>query len=95
MTRKPATESPETGIETGSESPAAQMAHLMGEMTEAALAGQAAGLKLLAAEMQALSHMLPTMAGGTEAAAPAGEAATKPEGPTDAEIEAGFDNMPI
>ncbi|TXI04518.1 MAG: hypothetical protein E6Q73_03045 [Pseudorhodobacter sp.] len=65
------------------ESPIEQMAHLMGEVTEVAVAGQAAGLRLLAAEMQALSQMMPGL-GGT-----AGQDAT------DAEIEADFDNMPV
>lgn len=59
-----------------------QMAHLAGEMTDAAVAGQAAGLRLLAAEMQALATMLPGMA-------------TPPPAQTEAEIEADFDNMPV
>ena len=65
------------------ESPIEQMAHLMGEVTEVSIAGQAAGLRLLAAEMQALSQMMPGL--GTGTAHPA----------TDAEIEADFDNMPV
>ena len=80
------------------ETPVAQMAHLMGEMTEAALAGQAVGLKLLVAEMQVLSHLIPSgPATGETADASAAEAQTpkKPDSKTDAEIEAGFDNMPI
>ena len=63
-----------------------EMAHLAGEVTEVAVAaqaaGQAAGLRLLAAEMQALAHLMPGMAGVAHA-------------PTDAEIEAYFDNMPV
>lgn len=59
-----------------------QMAHLAGEMTEAAVAGQAAGLRLLAAEMQALTQLMPGFPGADH-------------GPTDAEIEADFDNMPV
>jgi hypothetical protein len=58
------------------------MTHLAGEMTEVAVAGQAAGLRLLAAEMQALAHLMPGMAG-------------VPHAMTDAEIEADFDNMPV
>lgn len=80
------------------ETPVSQMAHLMGEMTEAALAGQAVGLKLLAAEMQVLSHLIPSgPATGETADASAAEVQTpeKPDSKTDAEIEAGFDNMPI
>lgn len=59
-----------------------QMAQLASEMTEAAVAGQAAGLRLLAAELQALAHLMPGMAGSTHS-------------PTQAEIEADFDNMPV
>jgi hypothetical protein len=44
MTRKPSKQSDAT--------PAAQVAHLMGEMTEVALAGQVVGLKILAAKME-------------------------------------------
>ena len=60
-----------------------QMAHLAEEMTEVAMAGQAAGLQLLAAEMQALAQMMP------------GVAAPQTTSQTDAEIEADFDNMPV
>ncbi len=67
--------------------PAEQVAHLMGEMTEVALAGQVVGLKLLAAEMEALSHLMPGV--------PGVEPQVAPESRTDAEIEAGFDNMPV
>ena len=66
-----------------------QMAHLAGEMTEVAMAGQAAGLRLLAAEMQALAHMMPGALVG------AGIAAPKTDAETDAETEADFDNMPV
>ncbi len=59
-----------------------QMAHLAGEMTDVVIAGQSAGLRLLAAEMQALAAMLPGMAEPAPAQ-------------TDAEIEADFDNMPV
>jgi hypothetical protein len=60
------------------------MAHLAGEMTEVALAGQAVGLRLLAAEMEALAHLMPGSS-DTNLAPSA----------TDAEIEADFDNMPV
>jgi hypothetical protein len=79
MTRKPSKHSGAT--------PAAQVAHLMGEMTEVALAGQAVGLKILAAEMEALSHVIPRLVGA--------EPQAVVEGRTDAEIEADFDNMPV
>lgn len=59
-----------------------QMTHLAEELTEVAVAGQAAGLQLLQAEMQALAALVP---GITPAAARQ----------TDAEIEADFDNMPV
>jgi hypothetical protein len=65
------------------ETPAEQMAELAAEMTEVMVAGQTAGLRILAAEMQALTQLMPGLAH------PAGE------GPTDAEIEAEFDNMPV
>jgi hypothetical protein len=79
MTRKPSKHSGAT--------PAAQVAHLMGEMTQVALAGQAVGLKILAAEMEALSHVIPGLVGA--------EPQAVVEGRTDAEIEADFDNMPV
>lgn len=66
-----------------SETSLEQMAHLAGEMTEAALAGQAAGLRLLQAEMQALAQMMP------------GGAAVQHVAKPDTEIEADFDNMPV
>jgi hypothetical protein len=59
----------------------------MGEMTEVALAGQAVGFKILAAEMEALSHVIPGLVGA--------EPQAVVEGRTDAEIEADFDNMPV
>lgn len=59
-----------------------QMAHFAGELTEAAVAGQAAGLRLLAAEMQALTQVMPGLAGPGHS-------------PSEAEIEADFDNMPV
>ena len=64
------------------ESPLGQMAHLAGELTEVAVAGQAAGLRLLQAEMQALMSLVP----GLQGVAPAH---------TQAEVEADFDNMPV
>lgn len=66
------------------DTPIAQMAHLAGEMAETMVAGQAAGLRILAAEMQALSGLIPGLAEGTT-----GHTAS------DAEIEADFDNMPV
>jgi hypothetical protein len=79
MTRKPRTKRAAT--------PAVQVAELVGEMTEVALAGQVAGLQILAAEMEALSHVMPVVLGT--------EPDLAPEGRTDAEIEADFDNMPV
>lgn len=60
------------------------MAHLAGEFTEAAVLGQATALRLLYAEMQALTQVMPGRA-QTEAERRAGAA----------EIEAAFDNMPV
>ena len=79
MTRKPSKQTDAT--------PTAQVAQLMGEMTEVALAGQAVGLKILAAEMEALSHVIPGLVGA--------EPQAGAKGRTDAEIEADFDNMPV
>lgn len=60
------------------------MAHLAGEMTEAALMGQAGGLRLLLAEMQALTQVMP------------GGAPTETmRAATDDDTEADFDNMPV
>ena len=59
-----------------------QMAKAAGEVTAAAIAGQAAGLGLLWAELQALALMMPGR--------PAPIAARD-----DAAVEAGFDNMPV
>lgn len=69
-------------MSTHNETPLEQMAHLAGEMTEVAIAGQAASLRLLQAEMQALAALVPGVA---------------PQVPsqTDTEIEADFDNMPV
>jgi hypothetical protein len=60
------------------------VAHLAGEMTDAAMVGQAIGLRLLFAEMQALTQVMPG-----RAPLDAGHMAA------DAEIEADFDNMPV
>ncbi len=69
-----------------SDSALGQMAHLGGEMTELAVAGQAAGLRLLAAEMQALASLMPGLA--APSALPSAL-------PSDPEVEAEFDNMPV
>lgn len=65
-----------------------KLVELTGEMTGLALAEQAMGLKLLLAEMQALTTLMP----GAAAASPDGtlEAARNEE-----QIESDFDNMPI
>lgn len=65
------------------ETPIEQMAELAAEVTGVMVAGQSAGLKILAAEMQALTRLMPGIAHPAEA------------GPSDAEIEADFDNMPV
>lgn len=62
--------------------PIEQMAALAGEMTEAAIAGQAVGLQILMAEMQALAQVMPG-------------ADLHHHTPTQAEVEADFDNMPV
>jgi len=65
--------------------PIEQMVHLAEEMTEAAVAGQAVGLQILAAEMQALTQIMPGMTQALQAHVPQ----------SDTEIEAEFDNMPV
>ena len=62
-----------------------QMAHLAGEITEATIEGQSAGLRLLAAEMEALTQIIPGFG------LPLTETAPR----SDAEIEADFGNMPV
>ena len=79
MTRKPSKHSDAT--------PAAQVAHLIGRDDRGGLGGQVVGLKILAAEMEALSHVMPVLVGA--------EPQAGVEGRTDAEIEADFDNMPV
>ena len=69
-------------MNTHPETAVGQMANLAGEMTEVAVAGQAAGLRLLAAEMQALARMMPGLAAPSAL-------------PSDPEVEAEFDNMPV
>jgi hypothetical protein len=66
------------------------MAALMGEAVEAMAAGQAMGLALLKAEMEALAQVIPS--GGAEEDAAAAEASRQAE---EAAREAGFDNMPV
>ncbi|MEY4873109.1 MAG: hypothetical protein RLZZ563_2439 [Pseudomonadota bacterium] len=66
------------------------MSGLTAEVLEAVAVTQAVGLGVLRAEMDALARLLPGQAEGeTEAEAAARLAAEA------AEIEAGFDNMPV
>lgn len=67
-----------------------EVAGLMGEAVEAAAAGQAMGLALLRAEMEALSQVMPGAAAPEDAAEAEARHAAE-----EAEIEAGFDNMPV
>lgn len=62
------------------------LAHLVDDMVGMVAAGQALGLKVLQAEMEALSQVLP---GATHAQSEAERVATE------AKIEADLDNMPI
>ena len=55
---------------------------LVGMVTEMAVETQAAGLRLLEAELRALVQIVP----GTQGDGPV---------PSQAEVEAGFDNMPV
>lgn len=65
------------------------MAGLMGEAVEAVAAGQAFGLALLRAEMDALAQMMP----GQQAAQGAQDEARRAA--EEAAVEAGFDNLPV
>ena len=66
------------------------MAALMGEAVEAMAAGQAMGLALLKAEMEALTQVMPgDVPGETEAEAEQRRLAEE------AAREDGFDNMPV
>jgi hypothetical protein len=62
------------------------LSHLVEEMVEVAAAGQAAGLRMLQAEMEALTHVLPGVGHVMTDAERAAE---------DLKIEAEFDNMPV
>ncbi len=75
---------PETAPQTAAETMIEKMTDLAGEMAEVAAAGQAVGLQILAAELEALGQVIP----GLAVAEPGHRA-------TDAEIEANFDNMPV
>lgn len=73
--------------------PIAAMARMAGQMTAAAAAGQAVGLNVLLAEMQALAGVMPgvmTLPDPAEAAPDEAE-----ERRQQAETEANFDNMPV
>lgn len=72
---------------TGAGTGMTEMAALMGATVEAAANAQVMGLSLLKAEMAALAQMMP----GQESD-PVTEARRAAE---EAEIEAGFDNMPV
>lgn len=61
------------------------VAHLAQDMAGAAVAGQMAGLALLLAEMQALTHLMPGSVQHDAAETLRHEA----------EVEAEFDNMPV
>lgn len=69
------------------------MARMAGEVTAAAMAGQAAGLHVLLAEMQALAGVMPGMMGLPEPAPGAQDEAELRR--QQAETEANFDNMPV
>ena len=75
---------------TKSKTDLTDMAALMGGAVEAMVAGQAMGLALLKAEMEALAQVLPTAENDVTAAED--EARAREE---DAAREAGFDNMPV
>lgn len=68
-----------------------EMARLAQEAMELAATGQKAALSVLLAEMRALAALLPVGETGPESAAQEAERRRLHE----AEVEAGFDNMPV
>lgn len=64
-----------------------EMRAVVDGLASAALIGQTMGLQVLAAEMEIMSHLVPGMTDK--------EPDTRTAAEIDAEIEAGFDNMPI
>ena len=68
-----------------------EMARLAQEAMELAATGQKAALSVLLAEMRALAALLPVAETGPESAAEEAERRRLHE----AEVEAGFDNMPV
>ncbi|MBE0555143.1 MAG: hypothetical protein IH625_15785 [Rhodobacteraceae bacterium] len=73
--------------------PIAAMARMAGQMTAAAAAGQAVGLNVLLAEMQALAGVMPGVMTLPDPAQGAPDEAE--ERRQQAETEANFDNMPV
>ena len=69
---------------------AAKYAGVVKKMNAAAAAGQAMGLAVLRAEMEALSKVMPGAMSEEDAAQAEARHAAE-----EAEIEAGFDNMPV
>lgn len=73
--------------------PIEAMARMAGQMTAAAAAGQAVGLNVLLAEMQALAGVMPGVMTLPDPAQAAPDEAE--ERRQQAETEANFDNMPV
>lgn len=73
--------------------PIEAMARMAGQMTAAAAAGQAVGLNVLLAEMQALAGVMPGVMTLPDPAKGAVDEAE--ERRQQAETEANFDNMPV
>ncbi len=73
--------------------PIEAMARMAGQMTAAAAAGQAVGLHVLLAEMQALAGVMPGVMTLPDPAQAAPDEAE--ERRQQAETEANFDNMPV
>lgn len=72
------------------------MAHLANEAADMALTGQRMALSVLLAEMRALSAMMPGQAPAAQATGPDAAARTEARHRAEeAEVEAGFDNMPV
>lgn len=75
----------------GQEEDLRKMAELASQAADAAAKGSAAGLALLLAEMNALSQMMPGLGRPALTSADTEAQARRVE----AEVEAGFDNMPV
>lgn len=76
------------------ESDLQKISSLANQMAQAAALGSTAGLNLLLAEMNALSAMMPGMSAAKTSGCTCEEQEARARA-VEAEVEAGFDNMPV